>query len=98
MYLSVFNCGEKNFDPFCVYVDAPTDASGKTIKLCKEMQAIHDENKSLLTNHFGDKPLDKVDPKRLKNYNQHRSTLFIRLAVSLIIINIRALLHLYNKV
>lgn len=85
LFLTVFNCGQREINPFCMLLPAPKDVVGSKIELCREMRTIINENKHLQNRHFGDTPLDKIPTKQKKSYVEHRHLLNSRLNVSFLI-------------
>lgn len=89
IHISVFNCGEKDKQPFCVTVNAPFDKiANRTIEIYREMKEIVKDNKLLIGNvqvtregffrSYRDK-LAYQDARDVINYRLQVNLIFFRL-------------------
>lgn len=81
LYISVFDCGQKNTKPFCIEIPTPRNINGDCIELCQEMRSVIDDNRNLLFNSFGKENWKSATHKQKVQYTERKTMLNIRLKV-----------------
>lgn len=80
LFVTVFNCGPNQPQPFCINIDAPKDSvTGGLIDLAKEINLIISENKEILTMSKGLTHFRNVSQKQ--QYYLQRQSIDHRLKV-----------------